>query len=445
MKNFLISSSLLIGGMTFAQVGINTANPQGMFNIDAAKNNATTGTPTSTQTTDDFTILADGKVGIGTTVPSSLLDINGGVTFREIEVPAGSTTIQIPSGTSSIRITGSPGADVTLIAPSPAPVETGYRLMIINELTGIGDVQFSGYSIGTNRAMEYVYSKAPGGATGAWYTTESGGNFAAGSVPWKTIGNGAIDSNINFLGTTDANDLVIKTSNAERMRFKADGSVYFPGSVKTASVPGPYNGIGINSNTGQIGVYTPGSQPIYIAQSNVATASLDGNTFGSRGIDFGNTSPINTIGITYGEDAANTSEDYNNGNSGTVTNTGVAFYYYQVPAAGTYEFKVTGTIRCVTAYSDPNSYLTNMTVWKASSGSTNYVIQDDYRVLNIVPNGGRFGYPVSQSFILDLVAGDKISFRQYRAGSSGTWTGCQYTLPTNGAQKFSQRLTVIKL
>lgn len=249
-------------------------------------------------------------------------------------------------------------------------------------------------------------------------------------------------SNIEMLTVLDNGNVEIGFPNPDA-NLEVVGRVDFP-TVATTNVVGPYNAMGINATKGQLGKFTPGSQPTYIVSSNVATASLNGNTFGSRGIDFGNIFSINTIGITYGTENASTIEDYNNGNSGNVTNF-TPFYYYQIPQAGLYEFNVTGTIRCTTAYTDSGSYLTNMTIWKASTGSSTYAIQDDYRVLNITPDGGRFGYPVNQSFVLDLQAGDKISFRQYRAGSTGTWTDCQYTLPTNGAQKDSQRLTIIKL
>lgn len=438
MKKNLTFASLAFGFIAFAQVGINTSNPQGIFNVDPAKNNATTGTPTVAQTKDDFTILSDGKVGIGTTIPTSTLDINGGLTVREIDVTATGSSVAVPSGVSQIRIIGTPGANVGLTAPTPNPTEDGFRLVVLNQITGVGNVQFSGYSIESSRGMEFIYSN------GSWYTTEGGAN-ASTNQSWKTSGNTGTDPLINFLGTNDTKDFNIRTSNTEQMKFGSDGKIYFPGILKTTPVPIPYNALGINPTTGQIGTFTAGSQPTYIVSSNVTTATIDGNTSGSRGIDFGSISQINAIGIITGQDLVTTSENYNNGNTGNVINTNIPFYYYQVQTSGTYEFRVTGTIRCATAYTDSGSYLSNMTVWKAVTGSTAYSIQDDYRVLNIIPGGGRFGYPVNQSFVLDLQAGDKISFRQYRAGSTGVWTDCSYTLPVNGAQKYSQRLTVIKL
>lgn len=78
MKKFIILIVTAVSTTVFGQVGINTENPQGIFNIDGGKNNATTGTPTPEQQKDDFVVLADGSVGIGTTQPhaSAILELN---------------------------------------------------------------------------------------------------------------------------------------------------------------------------------------------------------------------------------------------------------------------------------------------------------------------------------------------------------------------------------
>lgn len=62
----------------YSQVGINTANPQGIFNVDASKDNAITGIPTASQQANDFTVASNGSVGIGINTPnaSAILDIN---------------------------------------------------------------------------------------------------------------------------------------------------------------------------------------------------------------------------------------------------------------------------------------------------------------------------------------------------------------------------------
>lgn len=80
MKKLIFSTSLglaMISGVK-AQIGINTTAPQGVLHIDA-KNN----TSGSTNTSDDFIIKEDGKVGIGTINPQSTLEINGKIKITD--------------------------------------------------------------------------------------------------------------------------------------------------------------------------------------------------------------------------------------------------------------------------------------------------------------------------------------------------------------------------
>lgn len=73
--SFLLSIIALIPCVTSAQVGINVSNTQGVLHVDAARNNATTGSPTIEQQQDDFVISNTGNAGIGTTTPQNKLHI----------------------------------------------------------------------------------------------------------------------------------------------------------------------------------------------------------------------------------------------------------------------------------------------------------------------------------------------------------------------------------
>lgn len=81
-KNKLLGILLLSSMNAFSQIGINTQNPQGIFNVDSKSSpntiNPNTGTPTALQGSDDFVITSSGSVGIGTTTPhsSAILDVN---------------------------------------------------------------------------------------------------------------------------------------------------------------------------------------------------------------------------------------------------------------------------------------------------------------------------------------------------------------------------------
>lgn len=48
---------------------------------------------------------------------------------------------------------------------------------------------------------------------------------AIGSIAWRTTGNAGVNVGTDFLGTTDANPLLIKTNSAERIRVTATGNV----------------------------------------------------------------------------------------------------------------------------------------------------------------------------------------------------------------------------
>ncbi|MDP9962059.1 hypothetical protein [Chryseobacterium lathyri] len=75
---FAIASIFALCTHTFAQVGISTSNPQASFHIDGAKDNPTTGAPSSAQQTNDVVVTNSGQIGIGTISPTEKLDISSG-------------------------------------------------------------------------------------------------------------------------------------------------------------------------------------------------------------------------------------------------------------------------------------------------------------------------------------------------------------------------------
>ena len=80
-NNIILLFSLICCGSFYSQVGVNTPNPQGVFNIDGAKDNPKTGTGhTVAQQLIDVTVLANGNVGLGTINPSTKLEIQTGGT-----------------------------------------------------------------------------------------------------------------------------------------------------------------------------------------------------------------------------------------------------------------------------------------------------------------------------------------------------------------------------
>ena len=143
-KNIIISIGLLLSGFSYSQVGINTVNPQGIFNIDGGKDNPTTGSGhTAAQQLNDFTVTAAGNVGIGKIAPSTKLHITTGGTattpnatgFR-LEDGNQNTNFVLTSDTNGVgtwkpvaatRIVGTlgPGIDVPLVTTGGVYRKTG--------------------------------------------------------------------------------------------------------------------------------------------------------------------------------------------------------------------------------------------------------------------------------------------------------------------------------
>ncbi|UKB78675.1 hypothetical protein [Chryseobacterium sp. MEBOG07] len=92
-KKFFTILALSSFVSAFSQVGINTANPQGTFHVDGAKDNASTGVPTVSQQANDFVVTSEGNAGIGTVTPTNKLEI-----------------VSSASGTSGLKLTNLPSA-----------------------------------------------------------------------------------------------------------------------------------------------------------------------------------------------------------------------------------------------------------------------------------------------------------------------------------------------
>ncbi|UZT97262.1 hypothetical protein ODZ84_19035 [Chryseobacterium fluminis] len=76
MKKSITFFCMIAFSFSYAQVGINTTNPQGVFHVDGARDNPSTGAPTTAQI-NDFIVTSTGNVGIGIVAPQKKLDING--------------------------------------------------------------------------------------------------------------------------------------------------------------------------------------------------------------------------------------------------------------------------------------------------------------------------------------------------------------------------------
>jgi hypothetical protein len=72
--------------------------------------------------------------------------------------------------------------------------------------------------------------------------------YASNGKPWETTGNAGTSASSNFLGTTDAVDLVLRTNNAEKMRIMSGGNV----GIGTAN---PGNRLSVQTSTSNDGIF----------------------------------------------------------------------------------------------------------------------------------------------------------------------------------------------
>jgi hypothetical protein len=100
------------------------------------------------------------------------------------------------------------------------------------------------------------------GTTGFWYY--DGATWKqVGKVGWELTGNAGTTAGTNFLGTTDAVDFVIKTSNTERLRVLSTGNVGI-------GITNPSQPLTINGNSLTIGTH-------YLNNTNTALSQGSGN------------------------------------------------------------------------------------------------------------------------------------------------------------------------
>jgi hypothetical protein len=85
-KSLLFFIASITSGTIHSQVGINTTNPQGIFNIDGNKDNPLTGAPGVLQQANDVVVMSNtGYLGVGTTNPSNQVHIKSTINPVKIE------------------------------------------------------------------------------------------------------------------------------------------------------------------------------------------------------------------------------------------------------------------------------------------------------------------------------------------------------------------------
>lgn len=175
------------------------------------------------------------------TLPNTTLDINGAVAFREgtaltlvnganndISLATEYSFYRLMGPTTVFSITGfTGGVDGRIITVVNA---TSYTMTISGATGSTAANQLltggSTFSVSANGSATFMYNTT----LTKWVLTGTSGSSLS---SWSLTGNSGTIAGTNFVGTTDAQDLVFKTNNTERVRLNTNGNVGIGQTVPT--------------------------------------------------------------------------------------------------------------------------------------------------------------------------------------------------------------------
>ncbi|KQT22914.1 hypothetical protein ASG22_14285 [Chryseobacterium sp. Leaf405] len=129
MKKTILLTLFSISTQLFAQVGINTANPQGSFHIDGAKDNPATGVPSAVQSANDAIINNAGNMGLGTLAPTAKLEIASGTNGTSgLKLSNINNTTPATNNSAALGVDGSGN----VVVQSTIPIQTRFVSFPIN-------------------------------------------------------------------------------------------------------------------------------------------------------------------------------------------------------------------------------------------------------------------------------------------------------------------------
>jgi hypothetical protein len=268
-----------------------------------------------TNNTERMRITATGNVGIGTAAPALRLAIvDAGV---GLDRPAANVLALYTNNTERVRITATGNVGIGTAAPTERLQVSDGNIAITNTDNTARQLRlYEPSGAGTNftafqaqaQASDIIYtlpaSLTPTSAVGAGILqTDASGNLSwlnptalvTGSA-WALTGNSGTNPAVNFLGTTDAQPLVIRTNNTERMRVTATGNVGIGTAAPALRLAIVDAGVGLDrpaanvlalytnntervrvTATGNVGIGTAApTERLQVSDGNVAITNTDG-------------------------------------------------------------------------------------------------------------------------------------------------------------------------
>jgi hypothetical protein len=166
------------------------------------------------------------------TLPNTTLDVNGSVAFRE------GTALTLANGSNEVSLASSDYSLFRITGPTTAFSITGFTggqngriLTLINATTQVMTLTHqtsptpanqintggSNLSLAANGVVMLIYNPT----LTKWVVT---GGQGFNSTDWALTGNAGTSAGTNFVGTTDAQDLVLKAQNTEGVRVSTAGN-----------------------------------------------------------------------------------------------------------------------------------------------------------------------------------------------------------------------------
>lgn len=322
MQKILLPIVLIISVNLSAQIGVQTSNPQGVFTIDGAKDNPTTGIPSLTQQANDINVTSTGSLGIGINTPAGKLHVDGG------ESRFSATTSQWSFSPTTGGTTGAANSFEIIDRVN------NVRRMVFNDN---GDVSLGGV-VGSNSGQGVVSIRTGNVGIGTGAPTNL--LDVNGTARVRTLNQAAATTVINPV-YVDGTGVLVKSSPSATYGSLTSGTVNLASGATGAVISGVATGI--YRATVIVG---DGCGNTASAEFTVHNVSFNG-FFGLKGQNgFATVSTLTNNGPTFTQTTrANTAVDWNgvitcqDGGNATGLN-----YALSMPAAGTINVTNNGNV-----------------------------------------------------------------------------------------------------